>query len=100
MPDAYAQVGSIMPQKRKPVAVGHLRLLCSLAAGRAASTPAVLHNTSFTDVNDAEGEVQVAAYAAFDAGSRALRLLAGFIRVARVDEARVRRHRCPGARDG
>ena len=43
-------------------------------------------------MNDAEGEVQVAGYAAFDAGSRALRLLAGFIRAARVDEARVRRH--------
>jgi argininosuccinate lyase len=92
VPDAYVQVSSIMPQKRNPVPVEHLRLLCSLAAGRAGSTLAVLHNTPFTDVNDAEGEVQVAGYAAFDAGSRALRLLAGFIRAARVDEARVRRH--------
>ena len=81
-----------MPQKRNPVAVEHLRLLCSLAAGRAGATLAVLHNTPFTDVNDAEGEVQVAGYAAFEAGGRALRLLAGFIRAARVDEARVRRH--------
>jgi argininosuccinate lyase len=85
VPDAYVQVSSIMPQKRNPVAVEHLRLLCSLAAGRAASTLAVLHNTPFTDVNDAEGEVQVAGYAAFEAGSRALRLLAGFVRAARVD---------------
>ena len=92
VPDAYVQVSSIMPQKRNPVAVEHLRLLCSLAAGRAGATLAVLHNTPFTDVNDAEGEVQVAGYAAFDAGGRALRLLAGFIRAARVDEARVRRH--------
>jgi argininosuccinate lyase len=92
VPDAYVQVSSIMPQKRNPVAVEHLRLLCSLAAGRAEATLAVLHNTPFTDVNDAEGEVQVAGYAAFEAGSRALRLLAGFIRAARVDEARVRRH--------
>jgi argininosuccinate lyase len=81
-----------MPQKRNPVPVEHLRLLCSLAAGRAESTLAVLHNTPFTDVNDAEGEVQVSGYAAFEAGSRALRLLAGFIRAARVDEARVRQH--------
>ena len=92
VPDAYVQVSSIMPQKRNPVAVEHLRLLCSLAAGRASSTLAALHNTPFTDVNDAEGEVQVAGYAAFEAGSRALRLLAGFVRAARVDEARVRRH--------
>jgi argininosuccinate lyase len=81
-----------MPQKRNPVPVEHLRLLCSLAAGRAQSTLTVLHNTPFTDVNDAEGEVQAAGYAAFEAGGRALRLLAGFIRAARVDEARVRRH--------
>jgi argininosuccinate lyase len=92
VPDAYVQVSSIMPQKRNPVAVEHLRLLCSLAAGRGGATLAALHNTPFTDVNDAEGEVQVAGYAAFEAGSRALRLLAGFIRAARVDEARVRRH--------
>ena len=92
VPDAYVQVSSIMPQKRNPVPVEHLRLLCSLAAGRAQATLAVLHNTPFTDVNDAEGEVQAAGYAAFEAGSRALRLLAGFIRAARVDEARVRQH--------
>jgi len=92
VPDGYVQVSSIMPQKRNPVAVEHLRLLCSLAAGRAGATIDTLHNTPFTDVNDAEGEVQVAGYAAFDAGGRALRLLAGFIGACRVDEARVRRH--------
>jgi argininosuccinate lyase len=92
VPDGYVQVSSIMPQKRNPVAVEHLRLLCSLAAGRARATIDTLHNTPFTDVNDAEGEVQVAGYAAFEAGGRALRLLAGFIGAARVDEARVRAH--------
>ena len=35
VPDAYVQVSSIMPQKRNPVPVEHMRLLCSLAAGRA-----------------------------------------------------------------
>jgi argininosuccinate lyase len=92
VPDGWVQVSSIMPQKRNPVAVEHLRLLCSLAAGRAGATIDALHNTPFTDVNDAEGEVQVAGYAAFEAGGRALRLLAGFIGACRVDEARVRRH--------
>ncbi len=92
VPDGYVQVSSIMPQKRNPVAVEHLRLLCSLAAGHAGATIDTLHNTPFTDVNDAEGEVQVAGYAAFEAGGRALRLLAGFIMAVRVDEARVRRH--------
>jgi argininosuccinate lyase len=31
--DGYVQVSSIVPQKRNPVAVEHLRLLCSRAAG-------------------------------------------------------------------
>jgi argininosuccinate lyase len=92
VPDAYVQVSSIMPQKRNPVAVEHLRLLCSLAAGRAAAALGALHNTPFTDVNDAEGEVQVAGYGAFEAGGRALRLLEALIRATRVDEARVRLH--------
>jgi Lyase len=43
--DGYVQVSSIVPQKRNPVAVEHLRLLCSRAAGRAGATLAVLHNT-------------------------------------------------------
>jgi argininosuccinate lyase len=92
VPDGFVQISSIMPQKRNPVAVEHLRLLCSLAAGRAGAIVDVLHNTPFTDINDAEGEVQAAGYAAFEAGSRALRLLAGLIGAARIDEARVRRH--------
>jgi argininosuccinate lyase len=92
VPDGYVQISSIMPQKRNPVAVEHLRLLCSLAAGRAGATVDALHNTPFTDVNDAEGEVQVTGYAAFEMGGRALKLLAGFIGACRVDEARVRRH--------
>jgi argininosuccinate lyase len=92
VPDGYVQVSSIMPQKRNPVAVEHLRVLCSLAAGRAGATVDVLHNTPFTDVNDAEGEVQAAGYAAFEVGGRALRLLAGLVGAARVDEPRVRAH--------
>ncbi len=92
VPDAFVQVSSIMPQKRNPVAVEHLRLLCSLAAGRADTVIDALHNTPFTDINDAEGEVQVAGYGAFEVGGRALKLLAGFIAAARIDEKRVRRH--------
>ena len=70
VPDAFVQISSIMPQKRNPVPVEHLRLMCSLAAGRADSVLLALHNTPFTDMNDAEGEVQVAGYAAFDTVER------------------------------
>ncbi|HJS30562.1 MAG TPA: argininosuccinate lyase, partial [Alphaproteobacteria bacterium] len=92
VPDAYVQISSIMPQKRNPVPIEHLRLLCSLAAQRAECVVATLHNTPFTDINDSEGEVQAAGYDAFDTGTRALRLLAGLIAAVRIDDTRVRRH--------
>ncbi|HSE79974.1 MAG TPA: argininosuccinate lyase [Alphaproteobacteria bacterium] len=92
VPDAYVQISSIMPQKRNPVPIEHLRLLCSLAAQRAECVVVALHNTPFTDINDAEGEVQAAGYEAFETGARALRLLAGLIAAVRIDEVRVRRH--------
>jgi argininosuccinate lyase len=92
VPNAFVQISSIMPQKRNPVPVEHLRLLCSLAAGRADAVLLALHNTPFTDMNDSEGTVQEAGYEAVDSAERALVLLAGFMQAVEVDEARVRRH--------
>jgi argininosuccinate lyase len=90
--DAFVQISSIMPQKRNPVPVEHLRLMCSLAAGRADAVLLTLHNTPFTDMNDSEGEVQVAGYEAFDTLDRALVLLNGFMAAIEIDGTRVRRH--------
>jgi argininosuccinate lyase len=92
VPDAFVQISSVMPQKRNPVPVEHLRLLCSLAAGRAEAVLLTLHNTPFTDMNDAEGEVQAAGYEAFDTIDRALLLLTGFMEAIEIDQARVREH--------
>ena len=92
VPNAYVQISSIMPQKRNPVPVEHLRLMLSLAASRAEAVIGAVHNTPFTDMNDSEGEVQAAGYEAFDTGQRAIALLTGFLGAVRVDEAKVRRH--------
>ncbi len=92
VPNAYVQISSIMPQKRNPVPVEHLRLMLSLAASRAEAVIAAVHNTPFTDMNDSEGEVQAAGYEAFDTGHRAVALLAGFLGSVQVDEAKVRKH--------
>ena len=89
MPDSLVQISSIMPQKRNPVPIEHLRLLLSLAAGRAETILGVMHNTPFTDMNDSEGEVQNAGYGAFAAGGRALALLAALIPAVSVDGERV-----------
>ncbi|MSP89798.1 MAG: argininosuccinate lyase [Alphaproteobacteria bacterium] len=92
VPDGFVQISSIMPQKRNPVPVEHLRLLASLAGGRCDTVLNTMHNTPFTDMNDSESEVQIAGYEAFDTAARAMTLLRAFMAAVTIDEARVRRH--------
>ncbi len=90
--DAFVQISSIMPQKRNPVPIEHLRLLASLTVSRADAIVGVMHNTPFTDMNDSEGEVQAAGYSAFESGTRVLSLLRALLRGISVDATRVRRN--------
>jgi len=92
VPDGFVQISSIMPQKRNPVPIEHMRLLASLAAGHCETIITTMHNTPFTDMNDAESEVQEAGYAAFETALRVLRLLGGFTASLTVDGAKVARH--------
>ena len=92
IPDAFVQVSSIMPQKRNPVPVEHLRLIASLGAARCEAVLTAVHNTPFTDMNDSEGEVQIAGYDAFDTAHRFMPLLSGLLDAATIDSAKVRRH--------
>jgi argininosuccinate lyase len=90
--DGFVQISSIMPQKRNPVPVEHLRLMASLCAGRCDTVLMALHNTPFTDMNDNEHEVHEAGYAAFHVADRALPLLGAFVGAATIDAAKVRAH--------
>ena len=90
LPDALVQVSSIMPQKRNPVPIEHMRHLAAMTAGRCDAMVDAVRNTPFTDMNDSEGEVQQAGYAAFESGGRMLALLAAVLRGARIDGDRVR----------
>ena len=92
VPDAFVQISSIMPQKRNPVPVEHLRLMASLGAARCDAVLMAVHNTPFTDMNDSEGEVQIAGYEAFDTAHRMMTLLAGLLAAVEIDGAKVRRH--------
>lgn len=75
--DAYVQISSIMPQKRNPVPLEHVRVLASRALFEANSVLGSLHNTPFADMNDAEDDLQPLVYTAFEDGERSLRLLTG-----------------------
>lgn len=89
VPNALVQISSIMPQKRNPVPIEHLRHLASMTVGRCDAVVNTMHNTPFTDMNDSEGEVQVAGYQAFDSASRVLRLLTALIPACKIRADRV-----------
>lgn len=92
--DAYVQISSIMPQKRNPVPLEHVRILASRALMQAQSVVGCLHNTPFADMNDAEDELQPLVYTAFEDGERSLRLLAGVL-----DEVKFHTERMAAAAD-
>ncbi|MEX0319819.1 MAG: argininosuccinate lyase [Ruegeria sp.] len=92
VPNALVQISSIMPQKRNPVPIEHMRHLASVTCGRCDMVVNTMHNTPFTDMNDSEGEVQHAGYAAFESGGRVLELMAAFLPACSINSDRVRRN--------
>jgi argininosuccinate lyase len=85
--DAFVQTSSIMPQKRNPVALEHVRILASRALGEAQAVLTCAHNTPFGDVNDSEDDLQPLVFTMFADARRALRLLTGALATAQVDTA-------------
>ncbi len=94
VPNSLVQICSIMPQKRNPVPIEHMRHLRQRhRVGRCDTIVNTMHNTPFTDMNDSEGEVQQAGYAAFESGGRVLALLGAlFLPACSIDADRVRRN--------
>lgn len=90
VPNSLVQISSIMPQKRNPVPIEHLRHLSSQTVGRAHAMLTVVHNTPFTDMNDSEGETQSMGYGAFASAYRVLELLAALVAQIRINPDRVR----------
>ena len=89
VPDGFVQISSIMPQKRNPVPLEHLRLKFSLAGGGADQIINTMHNTPFADMNDSERETQAAGFAVFERLNKALPLLAGFVDSITINRASI-----------
>ena len=77
--DGYVQGSSIMPQKRNPVALEHVRILLSKAVGQSQALITSVHNTPFGDINDVEDDLQPLVFSAFSDARRAIRLLRGAV---------------------
>lgn len=54
----YVQISSIMPQKRNPVSIEHMRALLSSVAGDCQTVLLMIHNTPFGDIVDTEDDLQ------------------------------------------
>jgi argininosuccinate lyase len=86
--DGFVQCSSIMPQKRNPAALEHLRVLASCALGQCQTVVFGLHNTPFGDIVDAEDDIQPSVRSAFAYGRRVLTLLTEVLRSVTVDGER------------
>lgn len=92
VPNEFVQVSSIMPQKRNPVAIEHIRIQASIVVGLCDTMVSSMRNTPFADMNDAEDPIQVVGFDAFNKARRCLKLVKGFVAGLQVDEAKVKKH--------
>ncbi|MGE5577046.1 MAG: argininosuccinate lyase [Syntrophothermus sp.] len=83
---SFIQISSIMPQKRNPVALEHLRALVGKVLGEVQLAYLMLHNIPFGDVNDAGEQLQPVVHGQCDFMGRALRLLDRVVRSMSVDQ--------------
>jgi argininosuccinate lyase len=87
--NAWVQISSIMPQKRNPVPLEHIRILASKSFAQAQGVLTCLHNTPFGDINDAEDDLQPLLLESTSDGLRAIRLMGGVMADCQVNVARM-----------
>lgn len=82
LPDGFVQGSSIMPQKRNPVAIEHIRAIGSKALGQTLGVLTSVHNTPFGDINDVEDDLQPLIYNAMRDANRSVSLFASTLKSA------------------
>lgn len=85
LPDGFVQGSSIMPQKRNPVALEHIRAIASKALGESLGVFTAVHNTPFGDINDSEDDIQPLIYHALRDATRAVSLFAATLKSAKFN---------------
>jgi argininosuccinate lyase len=83
--DPYVQVSSIMPQKRNPVSLEHVRSLLSAGVGDTSTVLTMLHNTPFGDIVDTEDDLQPYLWRVLETAHGLYRLLAAVIATMEVN---------------
>ncbi|PKG21581.1 argininosuccinate lyase [Niallia nealsonii] len=89
--DPYVQISSIMPQKRNPVSLEHIRSLLSSCVGNTNTVLTMLHNTPFGDIVDTEDDMQPYAWKSLHLLDKLCRLLACVIATAEINKDTLRK---------
>lgn len=87
--DAWAQISSIMPQKRNPVAFEHARMLLSRAFSQSQAVLTCGHNTPFGDIVDSEDDLWPLVFRVTSDAAKSLQLLHGTLHDASFNVARM-----------
>jgi argininosuccinate lyase len=77
--DEFIQISSIMPQKRNPVVLEHVRIRMGWVYGDASTVGTIVHNAAFGDTNDVEDPVFVPLNRAFDSFGMVVELLSSVL---------------------
>lgn len=88
--EPYVQISSIMPQKRNPVSLEHLRSLLSSCVGNTQTVLTMIHNTPFGDIVDTEDDMQPYAWRSLELLGKLSRLLGCVIGTAEVNTEKLR----------
>lgn len=83
--DAFIQISSIMPQKRNPVVLEHVRTRIAWVYGDASTVETMVHSAAFGDTNDVEDPIYGPLDRAFDAATAVVGLLAAVLETATFD---------------
>ena len=88
--DSFIQISSIMPQKRNPVVLEHLRARLSRALGYAATVVTQCHSIPYGDTQDIEDEILPPLFLALQTLHDCLTLYTAFFETLRLNEGHLR----------
>ena len=85
--DSFIQISSIMPQKRNPVVLEHLRARLSRTLGYAQTVVTQFHNIPYGDTQDIEDEILPPLFNALASMEECLELYTAFFETLALNEA-------------
>ncbi len=94
--DSFIQISSIMPQKRNPVVLEHLRARISRMLARAQGIVIQCHNIPFGDTQDIEDEIFPLLFGSLETARETLQLYAAVMDTLAVNVEHLRRRASSG----